>query len=313
MSTKIYNGYKFKDAPSLVELQRISIDIRDRVEPIARNLYYSTFIKEMVTAYDNNQYGFWNEHFYYIAHMKDLYYGIDRYFMERIRHMNVKQERDPDFDFSFSFTTIPLRSREEVLLLLYTERKELREAFEQTPEIEDYYYQNQSDRPKSIEERDWDQRRRDWDEALGGDGWSTPASVGFTYNPYSADRFNFIGLTDQERVRLNNLIPSLETRAKHISLLIMGDEWDTEHPILPLPKNATKEEKDKKYEERMSSYWKFREFVNSDEGKKIRKKKNSKLMKELRPFTYKELVEAKLVLHDKFTNAKERKPYWLDK
>jgi hypothetical protein len=316
MSTKIYNGYKFKTAPSLTELQKISFKIRDRVKPIAANLYYKRFIFEMVDAFDKNQYGYWDESMYFINQMRgELYSGVDMYLYKRIQHMEMKQERDPSVDFKFSYTVIPLQSRNEVLLLLYTEQKLLLEAFESMSEIEDYHYQNSSDRPKKISEKLWEQRRKDWDEALGGDGWATPAESGFTYEPFTSGKFHFYGLSEVERERLNNLIPTIENRAKVIAELIMGTEFDEANPVAKLPENATKEQQEERYQAGMDRYWKFREYMKNDDGKKVFAAKVRSIKKELQSFSWKELTSTKITFHEKLKPMAEKgvKPYWMEK
>lgn len=315
MSTKIYNGYKFNNNPNLLEIQRICLDIRNRVKPLANQLYYRQFIKEMVDVYDKNQFGYWEESMYFINIASNMmYWGIDRYLHERIKYMNYKQERDPEVDFGLKFTILPLKDRQEVLLLLYTEKKELREAFEATPEIDEYHYQNQTDQPEEISEEAWNQRRLDWNSALGGDGWSTPQECGFLYEPYDSNRLSFFGMEKEEKKQLTSLFPDLDTRAKKIVTNLMGTKWDANNPIDALPDNATKKQKDKQYRDCMDRYWAFNDYCRSEDGQKEKAIKMVEVIPQLRIFTFEELADLKLEFHEKIKDILNKpeggKPYW---
>lgn len=45
----------------------------------------------------------------------------------------------------------------------------------------DFHYQDQSDRPGGITERDWKSRRNIWYAILGGDGYGVPSECGLNY------------------------------------------------------------------------------------------------------------------------------------
>lgn len=320
MSTKIYNGYRFTGEPSLLDIQRIAHDIRERVKPVARKEYYTTFINLMVEAFDRNQFGFYEHSHYFIKERSnDLYWGVENYIKKRIQIMEMKQQRDYAVDFGFKFMVMPLKDSPKVLLLLYTEREKLRDVFEDTPEIEDYHYQNQTDPPEDVLEADWDQRRKDWDNALGGDGWSTPMESGFQYKPYDHERLWFFhDMTDEEKDALDTLIPSNEQRAKEIAVDLIGIEFDAANPIPlpPLPENPTKEQSEERYRAGMDQYWKFRKYLESDEGIARKKEKIGEIVPQLKQFTYKELVGVKLEFTEKinavFAKPTKGKPYWLD-
>lgn len=66
---------------------------------------------------------------------------------------------DPNrFDLSIGWDETSRRD----LVLLYTEDQAMREAWERLPAVEDFHYQNATDRPATIGPRAWDIRRRTW-------------------------------------------------------------------------------------------------------------------------------------------------------
>jgi len=316
MSTKIYNGYKFKKSLSLSEVHSFCIRLRDKVKPVAENLYYQTFFKTYFEVLDKNQFGIYDEAMYFVS--KDggnLQFGIERYIAKRMAHIKISNERDPDVDFGFSINILPLKTG-EILILLYTEKKDLREVFESMPEIEDYHYQNQCDKPKKIGKKAWEKRRTDWNMALGGDGWGTPLENGFNYTPYSEDRICFFLLDDERRKEIFKLIPTTKQRAAHIARIQHLDAWGKKHPI----DQAIRDSKDnnKIYDANMASYWKYIDFRKTDEGNA----EVEKLIQEIEPqLTLTNVETLKDIWIDikfhskvkKLLNSKHKgKPYWYE-
>jgi len=317
MSTKIYNGYKFKKATSLNEIHSFCHKLRDKVKPIAEKLYYQQFINEAVGLYDKNQYGFYEESMYFVNKEgnKELFWGIDRYMHIRMNHIKATNQRDPEVDFGFSISILPLKKRKDVLVLLYTEKRELANVFKKLPEVEDYHYQNQSDKPNNISEKKWDQRRSDWDDALGGDGHSTPMECGFTYQPYSENRLSLFWMEDKEKKKLNKLFPSLDERAKVIARNLMSKVYEEKNPLPSLPEDATKEQKEERYSELNKQYWMYIDYMKSDEGKRETAIQHEIVKPTLRPFNEIGDLRIQIEFHEKIKSVLEKpeggKPYWL--
>lgn len=316
MSTKIYNGYKFKEPLSLDELHGFCIRLRDKVKPIAEDLYFQTFFRIYFEVLDKNQFGMYDEAMYFLSKEGgNLEFGIDRYLMKRMRHIKISEERDPDVDFEFSITILPLKSG-EVLVLLYTEKGELRKAFATMPEIEEYHYQDQSDKPERISKKAWDKRRDDWQAALGGDGWGIPLEHGFNFTPYSERRLSFFMLDDERKKEILKLIPTPEERAKVIARNLHLEQWSNKNPIDKEITNS--KDKNKIYEANMTSYWRYVDFRKTDVGNA----EFEKIIQEIVPKLTLTKVET---LRDIWTDIKfhpkvkkilkskyKGKPYWYD-
>jgi hypothetical protein len=87
------------------------------------------------------------------------------------------RRRDPAVDFSFELVFIPYRSK--LLGIVYSEQTEWVTRWLTSPLIREYHYQNHSDPDPSVSAKEWRQRARDWDGALG---YNTPADVGWVVN-----------------------------------------------------------------------------------------------------------------------------------
>lgn len=83
------------------------------------------------------------------------------------KHNASKSRLDSDWDLETSVSIFPLKSG-KVIGILYTQDAipALGRFFDKQAWVKDYHYQNSSDRPKSISARVWNQRRKDWEEAL---------------------------------------------------------------------------------------------------------------------------------------------------
>lgn len=103
---------------------------------------------------------------------------------DRARDVKRTQQRDPLADFSFDAVFFPLKDK--TLAIFYCEHDSMLEAAEKALGAKDYHYQNQVDQPDDVTEFEWEQREKDWNEALEGLN-KTPAEAGltFTFRDYS--------------------------------------------------------------------------------------------------------------------------------
>lgn len=216
MSTKIYNGYKFRKPANLLQIKNFCVKLQKKITPLAQNQYKRTYLTELANAYDRNQFGFFDDCMYFINKSSYFNMGIMDFMSARMDKIAQTRERDPQYDFNFSITIHPLKNG-EVLLLLFTERSDFTKAFDTMKEIQDYHYQNQSDRPSRISEKKWNQRKIDWDEALGGDGWATPIESGLSFTPFHSERLQYLLHDNEQRNTLMKYLPTIDIRATAIA------------------------------------------------------------------------------------------------
>jgi len=85
--------------------------------------------------------------------------------------------RDPILDWSFEMTFHPLACG-KILGITYTEQPDFQQAWLDKWFVEEYFYFDNTDKPEAITDADWEQRERDWEEALPG--VIAPSMAGFT-------------------------------------------------------------------------------------------------------------------------------------
>jgi len=299
MSTKIYNGYKFKKAPDLNGVHEFCLKLRDKVKPIAEKLYVQTLLTLMVGTYDRNQFGFYDESMYFIGN-GDLYWGVEQYLFARMQELKSSQRRDPAIDFEFEICILPKKGG-EVLILLYTEQPLLKKAFSSMDEIEDYHYQDQSDKPNKISNEKWKKREDDWCHVLGGDGWGVPSEYGFTYKPYVEDRFVVIGMDKKERKRIMKYVPSISLRANAIARQQEMNQWYADNPPIVNEKGTDK-------------YWEYMAYTKTDDHKKSMTERIETITPQLKEFKEFSDFNVQLIFSEKtleIIKSKEGgKPSW---
>ena len=165
MSTKIYNGFRFKN-PDILTIRR---QLR-RLQPFVAAYTAEWKTTLLAVAVDG-----------LLAHpekrdAKQTLLSQARSMLEAdLRAADKSMVRD-GFDFKFEVTVIPVR-RDLTLGMYFTEQNKLVELLESMPWFVDYHYQNQTDWPKDVPKKEWRQRELDWEEAIGDDA---PARRGFT-------------------------------------------------------------------------------------------------------------------------------------
>lgn len=196
MSTKIYNGIKFK-AKNFKELFESIQKIRPEIEALSQEMY-SKYLHRLATElYDDSvMCG---------VEGKDFFYRAKQFFKQMCDESDFKNIRHPDEDLSFSISVFPLGNK--FLGIYHTEHEEYVEILRRYDIIEDYHYQNSTDKPENINTRFWNKRCKDWDKVLG---WDKIYKRSFSFELIkSIEFFRFSRNIDY--------LPSFEQRVKRIA------------------------------------------------------------------------------------------------
>ena len=182
MSTKLYNGIKFK-SNNIKEVLDQLISIKETAKKIAidsisdRELglfivtnklldkdYYTT-TRELIEAVDSNSYNKWS-------------------FVPRLH---------------FSVVIYPTKEGDIYGYYFDSNKKEFRDLIE--PFYTDFHYQNQTDPPTDVTEEEWDFRREKWDELVDYKFKDT----GLTYELVTGDDLDIFGLEEKIKIVLDKL------------------------------------------------------------------------------------------------------------
>jgi hypothetical protein len=169
VSTRIYHGFRFKSS-SIIALQDFFMRWRETLKSLHRNELAAVLARIATDTLDRSftnpelQVGKtpWSEAF------SDV--------MDRQKTIKKTGSRDPEVDFDFDVSILPYGRK--IYGIIYSERGDWRDLFLEQPEIEDFSYWNNSDRPDTISAREWNHRNKTWNTVLGSRG--IPALRGFS-------------------------------------------------------------------------------------------------------------------------------------
>ena len=182
MSTKLYNGIKFK-SNNIKEVLDQLISVKETAKQIAIDSISDKDLGLFITA--NNLLD--NDAWYIANEIKDA-----------IASDNYNRWK---FKPRLKFTVVVYPTTEGDIYGYYfdADKKEYNDLIE--PFYTDFHYQNNSDRPSDITEEEWDFRREKWDELLKDRFMDT----GFTYEIVSGDDLDFFDLVDKIKIVLDKL------------------------------------------------------------------------------------------------------------
>ncbi len=216
MSTKIYNAYKLKESASLAQLTQILDKIRSDIEEVARKdmankvagriQYYKDLYKyygeEITTKITNN----------HILKMLD-YIKADksdnRLFWEEYPEL-IKELKDEPYEHTTA--TLQMIPCSEKILAIYCGPFEYIDFVSKNEFFEDYHYQNQTDKPDDIADKEWEEREKDWDKAIGPD--YIPARHGLSYTLLDYDSIPFYSNIICNQELINKAVKNAEESIK---------------------------------------------------------------------------------------------------
>jgi len=163
MSMKIYNGWMMPPL-TLTELHKKVLE---------------TKVKVMETVHEK---------------IRDLYGDADNFkkhwmnIQERSWDVERTKSRDPLADFAVEIVFFP--SKDCLLYMVFTEHDIFTNKIRDELGARYYGYWNNTDPEEGVSEELWEKRGKDWNEALGGDGYTPPSQCGFSFvfNDYTIPR-----------------------------------------------------------------------------------------------------------------------------
>lgn len=219
MSTKIYNGFKFKDS----DFRRIHEQMEElrafiKVDAKIRTIDYlrERVVKEFDMAASRN-----------LKLEPRLVGRLSMDLWDRQRKIVDTKRRDPEVDFSFSIVILIDPKTDAFYGLFYTEQKDWELHVQSMPWFVDYSYWNNTDRPTSISKEEWEERSQTWERVVG---WSPPSQRGYTFEVETHLYF-----TDEmvDQLLDPNKLPSIEQRIRNQALSDAVDFYFHQHYIAP--------------------------------------------------------------------------------
>jgi hypothetical protein len=203
MSVKIYHGFKF-DSGSLQDLQAFLMKWRGWLKPLHRAELAAVHARIATDTFDQS----------FINPMSkagktplmEAFHSV----MDRQREIKKTGYRDCEVDFDFEVSIFP--HGRNIYGIIYTERGSWRDLFMDQPEISDFSYWDNSDRPADLTARQWWHRYNVWDAILLGGPDSIPAMKGLsaqcTSESLYVDAEDIVAAIKPHKVRVRNLARS---------------------------------------------------------------------------------------------------------
>lgn len=222
MSTKIYDAYKFNENYNLFELNKIMDQLREEVteqcnkdiatKVINKTLHFYNFkqyhgdnlVKEMIEQEkDSIMHQVWKD--VLENQWKSVYTSLYIDFTDKI---GENDRFRLDYNYKCLLQIIPLKNK---ILALYFGNPNIREYIEETDFFSDYHYQDQCDKPDSISDKEWKNRKSDWENAIGPD--YIPSRHGFSVDLF--DTCNILPIFKPSRIK-DIQFPSEEMQMKSL-------------------------------------------------------------------------------------------------
>lgn len=238
MSTKIYNGYKFKNTPkNLMETRDVILRIKTKIMDYYRKKYYRLLAEEAVVLFDDSL--FFHKIPYILPNGDGKAIPLKECNLDSSMHtitydaVNRKSDiykkqtyRDGVFsECDFECSVVILPSNDNVFLMLFAEDRKIKNILLETGEIEEYPFWDNTDQPDEMSIDEWTKRGYEWDAALP---YGIPSVDGFTM--IISDGMLSVKMFFKEfPTKLEGIIenmPSLDARAERLTVAAMRPEWE---------------------------------------------------------------------------------------
>ena len=183
MSTKLYNGIKFK-SNNIREVLDQLMSIKDKANEIALDLLPDDRLALFITTNDLLDKDKWD---------------ISR---ELIDALSTSNSNKWTFIPRFHFSVVVYPTKEGDIYGYYfdSDKKEFHDLLK--PLYTDFHYQNQTDPPSDVSEEEWEFRESKWDELLPGDKF---ADSGLKYDIVTGDTLDLMDLREKIETILGKL------------------------------------------------------------------------------------------------------------
>lgn len=215
MSTTIYNGY-ILNIETFKQLSEFKQRIHNLTKAQAIKDFKRDFSKEVIEVLDRiNQ----NRALPDPTHQytKTRSWNPVQYVQTELRTYRKLAPEDLRYNFQWIFYTIEDSNQHvKILATTYTKNRNLIKIWEKQPEVEPYPYWDNTDEPKHLSRKKWQQRKNDWDNALPTNTPISSGSMNQTFGTYELPTY----------LALNEIIqhqPSKKTRIKILSRAMFGD------------------------------------------------------------------------------------------
>ena len=164
MSIKVYNGYILRNK-NLNEAFCLINSIQKKAIEISKTNMKNVFSKMLESQTSGDK--------------SEGIIAIFNLFQELKQRIIVNNQSIPSIDYTCQLVLIPYKN--DIMILKYTEQRDLYEGLFKDIGIESFYYWNNTDKPEEISEAHWSKREIIWKETGIFEVGAIPSQKGLTY------------------------------------------------------------------------------------------------------------------------------------
>jgi hypothetical protein len=215
MSTKIYNGFIFKNAKTMDDAFFQLKECREIMRKKAFRLFLKEVIREAVFLFDKKAPISHNS--YYLTASQSL---LDQH------HKNMK-DRCSCYDFSFKVGMASLvdGQNSKIMGYFFSGHESLTNEFKNFKFFESYGYWDNSDKPNKVTNEAWEQCKNDWSKVAGKDTLFSE----FMMILELVNEFDFTYRYDSSEENTDEFIPSHDERLNHLARHLVDKDNHLEH------------------------------------------------------------------------------------
>lgn len=217
MSTKIYNGFLLNNAKTLEDALLFSNSIRDDFEQMANEIWISNIIRIATKEYDYSTYKG------NIEKNKSFIFSAFRILAEDERKsIATKQSSLSNVEMELCYFPIKLKNKKRIVGIYFFGNRDMQNKFTALPEISEFAYYDNSDMPSDISLKEWNTRKKIWENIFPSEKDLSIAERMFT-NIIVRPGVRYIAF-DEMNVYYEKYQISFDERLKLLSNSILMDE-----------------------------------------------------------------------------------------
>lgn len=231
MSIKLYEGWKIPNY-SRKELKEFVKHIRSQIVEERKKLYQNRFssiatnIMDIQNIYKKEAIEILKEIYKTdISQEEYPFFLAFSVFEKRVKEAKLDGRINPFYDMDCQIVLFPIEDK--ILMTIYTAQHSFKEIIKKHPDVEFYGYWDNTDPQEDCSEEEWEQRGKDWHEAMG-ETW-IPSVEGFTVD-LTVDSDTF----PEEKELLKSIAPfekRVNMNAEKVVVLSKQKEILSENPL----------------------------------------------------------------------------------
>lgn len=212
MSWKIYNGFIFSNISSLDDVYDYCVKIKDKFNNIADTIWANNILDLAVYEFDKSMY----------TNVKlqksPILYAIRTINDIEEQSLKNKEKSFTNIGMQLNFCPTVINRKQKIVGIAFIDNRMMQKSFFDDPEILDFSYWNNSDKPDDISSKNWNLREKVWNNVFFHNDKVSDVMLSFQL----VNDGLRLGINYEEHFEKN--IPSIEYRVESLAKSIVYDK-----------------------------------------------------------------------------------------